>query len=282
MGQLQVRMTEDLALKGLSPHTCQCYVAAARAFARHYMRSPADMGEAEVRQYLLHLSDVRKASPSLRKLAVAGIKFLYRVTLLRPEVVASVPWPKVPYRLPEILSEGEVARVLACAPDPRARMMMMVAYATGMRVSEVSRLQVGDIDSARGVIRVHQGKGGRDRETVLPPSLLAELRRYWAAVRPRAPWLFPAGKAHLNKGVASGAFRKAAVAAGITRRVTFHSLRHAFATHLLSRGVELHVLQVMMGHRDIKTTSLYALVRTDLLIRAPDLLAALGHLEKGK
>ena len=273
MRALKTKMLEDLALRGMSPETARQYVGAVRGFAQWHCRSPEQMGLVEIRQYLLHLREVRVASPSKRKLAVAGIKFLYGVTLARPDVVATLPWPRVPYNLPEIMSENEVARLLGCARDPRVRVMLMLAYAAGLRITEVCRLQVADIDSKRGVIRIRQGKGARDRETLLPATLLAELRRYWLWARPSGPWLFPARKGHAGQHAAGLGFRLAAARAGITRNVTFHSLRHAFATHLLSRGVEMRVLQVMMGHRDLKTTSRYAFVRTDLLAKVPDLLA---------
>lgn len=276
MNPLNIKMLEDLSLKGMSAETARQYLTAVRGFERWYDRPAQSMGLVEIRQYLLYLKEVRGASASMRKLAVAGIKFLYSITLDRPEVVATLPWPKVPHKLPEILSENEVARLLACAHEPRSRAMLMLAYAAGLRVSEVCRLQVDDIDSKRGVIRVRQGKGARDRETLLSPTLLAELRHYWSVVRPRRPWLFPTPKGHADHHAAGLGFRLAAARAGITRQVTFHSLRHAFATHLLSRGVEMRVLQVMMGHRDIKTTSLYAFVRADLMTAAPDLLAGLS------
>ncbi len=276
MGKLQRRMQEDLALKGLSPHTCTAYVWAARRFVKWHMRSPEQMGEIEVRQYLLYLKNERKASPALMKLTLAGIKFLYTATLRRPEVVAAFPWPKVPRRLPEVLSEGEVATLLDATDRRRLRTMLRVGYAAGLRISEVCRLQVGDIDSARGVIRV-RGKGDRERETVLSPALLAELRAWYGWARPGKTWLFPGQTAagHISAQAVSRALRDAVERAGITRHVTFHGMRHAFATHLLERGVELCVIQHMLGHKSIKTTGLYAQVRTDLLAKTPDLLASL-------
>jgi integrase/recombinase XerD len=276
VGKLQVRMQEDLALKGLSPQTCKSYIWAVRRFVKWHMRPPEQMGEREVRQYLLHLRQC-KASPALVKLVLAGIKFLYKVTLRRPEEVATVPWPKVPRRLPEVLSESEVASLVDAAREPRLRTMLMVGYAAGLRISEVCRLQVADIDSARGVIRVRQGKGSRDRETVLSAQLLAELRRWWVLARPGKTWLFPGRTAagHIGTQVVHAGLREALERAGITRRVSFHGLRHAFATHLLERGVELCVIQTMLGHKSIRTTGLYAQVRTDLLAKTPDLLAGL-------
>jgi site-specific recombinase XerD len=266
---------EDLALKGLSPETHRKYLMVVRQFVQWHRRNPEEMGEPEVRQYLLHLKDERGASPAKLKSTLAGVRFLYMVTLQRPEVVAALPWPKMPRRLPTVLCEADVARLFDNAGDPRLRTMMMVAYASGLRVSEVCRLQVGDIDSARGVIHVRLGKGGKDRETVLPPRLLAELRRWWAWARPGKTWLFPAPTrfGHLLTQSVQAGCRAAADRAGLGRRVTFHTLRHSFATHLLERGVQLCVIQVMLGHKSLKTTTLYAQVRTDLLAKVPDLLA---------
>lgn len=273
---MQERMREDLALKGLSPKTCQSYIWAVRRFVKWHMRSPTLMGEAEVRQYLLYLRNERKASPALMKLTLAGIKFLYRATLHRPEVVAALPWPKVPRRLPEVLTEFEVAALLDATDQRRLRTMLRVGYAAGLRISEVCRLQIADIDSARGVLRVI-GKGDQERETVLSPALLAELRDWYRWARPGKTWLFPGRTAdgHVGLSTVHAGLRNAVEQAGITRHVSFHGLRHAFATHLLERGVELCVIQHMLGHKSLRTTGLYAQVRTDLLARTPDLLAAL-------
>jgi integrase/recombinase XerD len=274
--QLLKRVGEDLTLKGRSPQTRRKYLRVVRQFCRWLGRSPQEAGEAEVRQYLLALHE-RGASPSVIKAALAGVRFLYTVTLRRPEVTAAVPWPKVPRPLPEVLSEAQVARLLDRATEPRLRTMMMVAYASGLRVSEVCKLRVGDIDSARGVLHVRQGKGGKDRETVLPPALLAELRRWWAWARPGMGWLFPSVSptGHVTPHTVQAGCRAAADSAGLSRRVTFHSLRHTFATHLLERGVELVVIQSLLGHADLRTTSRYAQVRTDLLAKTPDLLGGL-------
>jgi len=270
-------MKEDLALKGLSPNTGDRYIWAARGFVKWHMRSPEQMGEAEVRQYLLYLKNERKASPALMKLVLAGIKFLYCVTLRRPEEVASFPWPKVSRKLPQVLSEAEVAKLVDAAPQPRLRAVMMLAYAAGLRISEACQLQVGDIDSARGVIRVRRGKGGREHETVLSPRLLDELRRWYVLARPGKTWLFPGarGDGPVRSASVASALRRALGRSGLGRPVTMHTLRHTFATHMLERGVELCVIQAMLGHKALRTTTLYAQVRTDLVKQTPDLLAGI-------
>ena len=179
-------------------------------------------------------------------------------------------------RLPVVLSEAEVALLLEHATCPRLRVLMMVAYASGLRVSEACALAVEQIDSKRGVLRV-VGKGNKQRETVLPASLLAALRAWWRATRPSNTWLFPAAShsGHVAPREVHQSLRDAVARARIDRRVTFHALRHSFATHLLARGVEMRVIQVMLGHASVQTTALYAQVRADLMAKSPDLLAGL-------
>lgn len=277
MSSLRARMEADLILANFAEDTKRRYLAAGRNLARWCRRSPEELTEAEVRAFLVHLLEERKKSASSVHAAVAGLKFLFGVTLQRPEVAARLPWPKVPQRLPELMSESEVQALLAAAHEPRLRTMMMVAYGSGLRVSEVCALQVADIDSPRGVIRVRDGKGGKDRETVLPARLLAELRQWYRWARPGKEWLFPAPTktGHLNTYTPQAGFRQAAERAGILRRLNFHSLRHSFATHMLERGVGLCVIQAMLGHTRIGTTTRYAHVRTDLVTKTPDLLAGL-------
>ena len=276
MGQLKTRMTEDLQLRGMAPGTQRRYLQTVKWFVLWRRRPPENMGREDVRAFLLHLKDERKASPATLRLVLAGLRFLYTVTLQRPEVTDGIPWPRVKKRLPVVLSEAEVALLLEHATCPRLRVMMMVAYASGLRVSEACALAVENIDSKRGVIRLI-GKGKRERETVLPPALLAELRAWWRATRPDKTWLFPAASrsGHVAPREVHGALRYAVARAGIDRRVTFHALRHSFATHLLEHGVELRVIQVMLGHGSVQTTTVYAQVRAALMAKSPDLLAAL-------
>jgi site-specific recombinase XerD len=209
------------------------------------------------------------------------LKFLYGVTLGRPEVVASIPWPKMKRRRPDVLTREEVARVLDAAPTPYWRAFLTTAYAAGLRRMEVAALRAPDIDSRSGLLRVACGKGGKAREVMLDPALLTTLRQHWRHHRLPGPWLFPArGRTSwsdhpVHLGRASQAFHDALVAAKIGRHITLHGLRHAFATHLLEDGVDLYTLQQLLGHDRIETTTRYTLVRTDRIRATPSPLAKL-------
>lgn len=278
MGQLQSRMESDLVLKRLSKATRYQYLRAARAFVKHFMRSPEELGEAEIREYLHHLVLVEGASVSAQKMALAGIKFLYTTTLARPEEVARIPWPKVPHTLPEILSRAEVLKILTAAPSPGARTAFLAAYGSGLRISEVCHLKAADIDRTRGALWVRGGKGAKDRLTILSPILYKSLRDWWPLRPiPHPLYVFPGRTedGHISLHPLQDAFRRAVARAGVTRPVTFHSLRHAFATHLLESGVDLRVIQVLLGHADIQTTTRYAAVTAEHLATLPDPLAGL-------
>jgi site-specific recombinase XerD len=270
-------MESDLRLARKSPKTRKLYLGYARRFVAFHLRAPEEMGEPEVRAYLHHLIEVRKASVYTQKMALAAVRFLYAVTLHRPEVVVTIPWPKVVDPLPVILDRSEVLALVAAAPTSVVRMGMLLGYAAGLRVSEVCRLTVDDIDSKRNVIVVRGGKGGKDRLTLLSPKLLTELRTYWATARPAKPWLLsgtkkgaPVPMRTLQRGV-----HQAARAAHLKKPIRFHSLRHALATHLLEAGVDARIIQVLLGHASIRTTTRYAQVRADLLAKLPDPLALL-------
>lgn len=260
MGVIQDRMVEDLRLKGYAESTRREYLRCSRGFVRHFMRAPDELGADDVRAFLVHLLDEGK-SASVRKMYTAAIRFLYVVTLKRPEVVADLLYPKVPIKLPEILSGTEVLRLFAAMESAKYRTAMKVAYGTGLRSSEVCRLEVSDIDSKRMVVRVRAGKGAKDRYTMLPEQLLWVLRAYWKATRPAGPYLFPSRMKPTEPMSPSSlvvAVRKAATAAGITKDVTPHTLRHTFATHLLAMGADIRQIQVVLGHNSIKTTARYA------------------------
>lgn len=276
MSDLKARMIQDMEMRGLAAATQRKYLMGVRRLARWAGRSPSEVGAADVRQFLVELREVRGATPSVLKSVLAGLKFFYELTLSRPEVVHGLCWPKIPRRVPIVLSPAELQRLFEHAADPRLRVMMHLGYAAGLRVFEACKLRVDEIDSARGVLRI-VGKGSRERETVLSPALLSELRAWWLWARPGKGWLFPADTrlGHLLTQSVHISFRVAADRAGLGRRVTFHCLRHSFATHLLERGVDLRVIQVMLGHASPITTALYAQVRSDLVGRTPDLLAAL-------
>ena len=276
------RLKSDLRLSRRSPRTEKRYLHEARRFFAHFPgRSPETLGEAEVRTYLHHLVDVRRVSQHTHKMSLAAIKFLFEKSLGRPEEVKRIPWPKVVDGLPVVLAHAElVALFRAAAATPLVRVACLCAYASGLRVSEAMRLQVADVDSARGVLLVREGKGGKDRITVLPPRLLVALRRHWRETRPKGPWLFAGGTkaGHVGVHVLEDGFARARRAAGITRPgVRFHSLRHSFATHMLEAGVDVRVLQALLGHSRVETTSRYAQVRTDLIARLPDPLELLAR-----
>jgi site-specific recombinase XerD len=269
MGKLRDKMEEDLKLKGLSPTTRETYLRCAAVFVRHYGRPPADMGRTEVRDFLLHLLDERKVKPSTYNVYAAALRFLYARTLDRPEEVAWVGHMKVKQRLPAILSVEEIERLLAELASLKLTAIVMAAYGAGLRVSEVCRLRVEDIDSQRMVIHVRSGKGDRDRHTLLPKRLLETLRAYWREARPTGPELFPGRKpgAVLSRNAVNKALRKATERAAIKKRVTPHALRHAFATHLLEAGTDLRTLQVLLGHASIRTTVRYAQVSPVMIRR---------------
>jgi site-specific recombinase XerD len=248
-------MVREMRLRRFAALTQEAYLRAVAGLARHYGRSPDLITAEEVKDYLVHLSTVRRLRWSSVNVAAAGIRFFYVETLGRPEVRRAIPPRRTPKRLPEILSAQEIARLLAAAGNLKHRVLLATAYSAGLRLSEVVRLRVADIDSSRMMIRVEKGKGEKDRYTVLSRKLLGELRAYWKARRP-ATWLFPGIKpGHpLSRGAAQKIYVAAKRKAGITKRGGIHTLRHCFATHLLEAGVDLRTIQLLMGHGSIRTT----------------------------
>jgi integrase/recombinase XerD len=261
MGQLQTKMLEDLQLRGYAPTTCKEYVRCARSYVAYHMRPPTELGERDVRRFLLYLAQERKVGPATIKMHTAAIKFLYQRTLDRPEVVALVPYIKVPQKLPDILSGSEVDRLLAALESTAYRAIVMTAYGAGLRISEVCPLQVDRLDPKRMLIHVH-GKGGRDRFVALPAQVLTTLRAYWKETRPKGPRLFPGRTpdACISHAAVRVNLKEAALKAGIRKRVTPHVLRHSFATHLLELGTDLRIIQMLLGHRSIRTTVRYTRV----------------------
>jgi integrase/recombinase XerD len=263
MGKLRDQMDGDLKLHGLSDNTRITYLRCAQGFVKHYMKSPVEMGRVQVRDYLLHLIEERKLAPSTYNVHAASLKFLYSHTLGRPEEVAWVGQMRVPHRLPVLLSPEEVARLLEALGSFKMQAIILAAYGAGLRISEVCKLRVEDIDSKRMVIHVRSGKGDRDRYTMLPRRLLDTLRAYWKQERPRGPELFPSLKGKgtvITREAANKALKEAAVRARINKRVYPHLLRHGFATDLLEAGTDLRTLQVLLGHASIRTTAHYAQV----------------------
>jgi len=258
MGELRDRMDQDMVVRGLAESTRESYLAAVTGLAKFYRRSPDRLTQREVQAYLVHLAEERQLAWNTRSLVTNGLRFFYRTTLGRREMDFAIPRPKAPAPLPEILSQEEVARLLASPPNLKHRLLLMTAYAAGLRVSELVALRVTAIDSDRMTIRVEQGKGGQDRYTLLSPRLLAELRAYWRHQRPW-PWLFPSQRAGrpVSISCAQRVWGRAKRDAGVTKRGGIHALRHAFATHLLEAGTDLHTIQRLLGHRHLGTTMVY-------------------------
>ena len=266
MTPLRRRMTEDLILHNRSPKTIRLYIDWVADFARYFHTSPEHLGPEHVRSYLLHLVQERQASWNVHKQARLALQFLYRVTLGREWVVEKVACPKAPKKLPVVLSQDEMARFLDALQNPKHRALLMTAYAGGLRLSEVARLRVEDIDSARMVIHVRQGKGHKDRDVMLSPRLLAVLREYWATYRPR-PYLFPGRQPDrpISLRTVQMVCERALAASGLSKHVHMHTLRHSFATHLLESGTDLRTIQVLLGHHSFSTTARYLHITTAAL-----------------
>jgi len=258
MTTLRMRMDNDLLVRGMAARTRETYLAAVTRLARHYHRPPDQLSLQEVQAYLIHMLREEHLAWSTCSIAVHAFRFLYHTTLGRPESTFTIPGPKQPQRLPEILSLAEVRRVIESAANRKQRALLATTYGAGLRVSEVVRLQLHHLDAARMCLRVEQGKGGKDRDTLLSPRLLAELRAYWRAYRP-AVWLFPGrdGDRPLDVSTAQKIYYTAKLKAGITKRGGIHALRHAFATHLLEAGTDLHTIQRLLGHGHLGTTMRY-------------------------
>jgi integrase/recombinase XerD len=236
MTPLRRRMTEDLVLHNRSPQTIRLYINWVTDFARHFHASPEQLGPEHVRSYLLHLVQERRASCNVQKQARLALRFLYRITLGKEWVVEKVACPKAPKKLPVVLSQDEMARFLGALQDPKHRALLMTAYAGGLRLSEVARLRVEDIDSARMVIHVRQGEGHKDRDVMLSPQLLAVLRAYWAKDRPR-PYLFPGRQPDrpVSPRTVPMVCQRALEASGLSKHVPMHTLRKAPAYYTTFR-----------------------------------------------
>jgi integrase/recombinase XerD len=258
MTPLRQRMIDDLRLRNFAPRTIDSYVQHVAWFARFHGRSPDQLDWEHVRAYQLHLIKDKAVSWGHFNVAVCALRFFYGVTLGRPWPVTHLPFAKRPRKLPCVLSGSEILRFLQCAQQLRQRVLFLTLYATGLRVSEATHLQVTDIDSARLVLHVRQGKGRKERLLPVDPTLLALWRTYWRACRPR-PWLFPGASATQPWSAQSVAHvcRRVARRAGLHKPVTPHTFRHSFATHHLETGTDLRTLQVLLGHSLLKTTALY-------------------------
>jgi integrase/recombinase XerD len=262
--RLRKMMLEELQRRNYSESTTRYYIRAVKDFAQRFKCPPDRLGPEQIRKYQAELLHKRKLSPGAVTNRLSGLRFFYTKTLKRPWSVAETPYPKKVHRLPTILSPEEVAQLIDAALTPYHRTLLMTLYATGLRVAELTRLKVGDIDSQRMVIHVQGGKGRKDRDVMLSPKLLEELRLHWRGLRRRKPsqWLFPGNRWHsgnqpIDTKTPRHACQFAARRAGIKKKVYPHLLRHCFATHLLEAGANLHTIQLLLGHYDLKETTLY-------------------------
>ena len=263
MTPLRQRMLDDMSIRNLAENTQLSYVQQVGCFARYFGRSPEQLGPEQVRIYQSHLVKDRHLSASSVGTATAALRFLYRVTLKRDWTSDDIPMPKKPFKLPVVLSPEEVTLFLASVANLKHRTILMTLYAAGLRISEATHLLVTDVDSQRMVLRIDQGKGHKDRYVMLSPRLLEALRSYWTVGRPKHS-LFP-GDIHgrpITRDAVGLACRKAHRACGITKPITPHSLRHAFATHLLESGTDVRTIQLLLGHRSLATTSRYLKIAT--------------------
>jgi integrase/recombinase XerD len=259
---LRRRMIEDMTIRNLAPKTQQGYIRTVKQFAAFLGRSPDTASFEDVRRFQLHLAAIGARTPLLNH-TVAALRFLFRITLRRYDITEHTAFLAEPRKLPVVLSPEEVARLLDAAPGLKYKAALSVAYGAGLRAGEVVSLKVSDIDSQRMVIRVEQGKGRKDRYVMLSPHLLDLLRAWWRAARPQG-WLFP-GQNRVNPLTTrqlNRACHAAAQMAAINKRVSLHTLRHSFATHLLEQNIDIRVIQVLLGHAKLETTALYTRVAT--------------------
>jgi len=265
MGKLRERMVHDMNVRNLAPRTIEAYVVGVKGLAKYYMKPPDQLTDVEVHRYLLHLRDERKLSASTRNQVRSALKFFYEVTVRRPRASLTVPPERRAQKLPEILSRAEVERMLEVTSNVRHRVLLMAAYGSGLRVSEVVALRPADIDLERGVVRVVQGKGRKDRYTVLSDRLTMEIERYYEQCGRPETWVFWRQSdpcQHTDISTAQKTYYRAKRRAGITKQGGIHALRHAFATHSLEAGVELPTIGRMLGHNSVTTTMRYLYTTT--------------------
>lgn len=265
MSPLRRRMIEDMTIRNLSPATQRSYLHAVTKFSRYFGRSPDRLGLEDVRAFQVHLVSTGLSWPALNQ-TVCALRFFFGVTLGHDEIPERIAYPRTPSKLPTILNGDEIVRFLEAIPSLKTRAALTTAYAAGLRASETVSLTVGNIDSERGVISVEHGKGGKDRTVMLSGQLLGILRTYWKLVRPQF-WLFPGRDETkpIDVQVLHAACRSACTAAGIDKRVTVHTLRHSFATHLLESGTDIRIIQVLLGHNNLSTTARYTKVSNRLI-----------------
>jgi integrase/recombinase XerD len=267
MSPLRRRMIEDMTVRNLSPATQRSYIHAVAKFSRYFGRSPDRLVLEDVRAFQVHLVSTGISWPALNQ-TVCALRFFYGVTLGHGEIPERIPYAREPRKLPVVLSADEVVRFLEAVPSLKARTALTTAYAAGLRASEAAALKVSNVDSGRMIVRVEHGKGGKDRYVMLSAQLLGILRTYWRLTHPKT-WLFPGRNESgpIDVCVLHAACRSARIASGIDKRVTVHTLRHSFATHLLENGTDVRIIQVLLGHNQLSTTARYAQVSTGLIRR---------------
>jgi integrase/recombinase XerD len=261
---LRQRMAEDMQVRNLSPNTQLTYLQQVSLFARYFGKSPTVLGWEEIRTYQVYLTNEKKLSPSSIHTIVAALRFLYKVTLKKDWTLEDVlPLPKKQQKLPIVLSPEEVQQFLDCVQNIKHRAILITCYAAGLRISEAVHLKPTAVDSQRMVIRVEQGKGQKDRYVMLSPKLLDTLRSYWQALRPKE-WLFPGDHPGqpITRDAVGQACQKARRLSGLSKPVTPHCLRHAFAVHLLEAGTDVRTIQLLLGHRSLSTTARYLRIAT--------------------
>jgi integrase/recombinase XerD len=261
--RLRKMMLEELQRRNYSQHTTRYYIRTVEDFARRFNRPPDRLGLRHIREYQAELFQKDKLSTGTVNNRLAALRFFYIKTLKKNWSIAETPYPKRPFHLPSILSQEEVTQLINAALTPYHRILLLTLYATGVRNAELTHLKVRDIDSKRMVIHIQGGKGRRDRDVMLSPKLLEELREHWRRLpRKSSEWLFPGNRWHnsdqpIDTKTPRNACKEAAKRAGIKKQVHPHTLRHCFATHLLEAGADLRTIQILLGHRDLKETTIY-------------------------
>jgi integrase/recombinase XerD len=258
MGELRDQMEMDMKLRRFSPKTIACYLACMKGVAKHFRKSPAELGDEEIRVYLHYLMEERKASQSVLVQTYSALKFFFEKTLQKQWNAFRIPRCKQRRKLPGVLAREEVELILSATKNLKHRAILMTIYSAGLRIGEATRLKVSDIDSRRMMIRVNEGKGLKDRYSLLGERNLEMLRRYWKAYRPQG-WLFPGRSASgpVSTSAIQRVFKTSLEKAGIKKKASVHTLRHSFATHLLDSGTDLYYIQRLLGHKSAGTTSVY-------------------------
>lgn len=278
MTELRQRMHQDLKIRNYALTTTQRYIEVVAGIARYYNRSPDQLSSEQIRSYLLYLVEKRKCSQSLLKQVVCALRFLFTTTLRRDAnfTLEDLPYPRKERRLPVILSRDEVAALIGATLNLKHRALLATAYDTGVRVSELAHLRVIDIDSPRMIVHIRQGKGHADRDVPLSPKLLELLRLYWKKYHPKV-WLFPGQNPARPtvRDTIEKVCHQARQRCGLTKHATPHSLRHAFATHLMEAGVSIRVIQMLLGHHSVRTTQIYTHLTQEVRATVTDPLAHL-------